>query len=368
MQNTVFSYIVQKRLSQENENIATEALAFILRYHKAAQDGMLKLLRGIDPKMPPIWFRTQQAKDESRPDMRGCDADDNTRVYVENKFRAGLTENQPVSYLRKLGACTQPTILLVVGPEDRKDWLWQALNERLAGEKISATNGTVAGIFRFATTSIGPILALTSWESLIDALEIEVADDKSARIDLLQLQSLCAAAESDDFKPISLEAISDQRTPAFILQLSDIIEGAVKKTDESILSIKNPLEKDPKKPTKGRLVPTHTWERVGRYVCFPCASAVGAWFGTEFTLWKKQGCTPLWLVFEDNDWQRGAEVWNVLESWASRNSIPAVWRDNECAFGIELQTGEDEEVVIASVSKQLEEIGTELSNKLAKRK
>ena len=53
---TVFSHIVQKRLSEQNENVATEALAFILRSHKAAQKGMLKLLRGIDPKMPPLWF------------------------------------------------------------------------------------------------------------------------------------------------------------------------------------------------------------------------------------------------------------------------------------------------------------------------
>ena len=58
----------------------------------------------------------------------------------------------------------------------------------------------------------------------------------------------------------------------------------------------------------------------------------------------------------------------MLESWASRNDIPAIWRDNECALGIELKTGEDEEVVIASVSKRLEEIGMELSKKLAKRK
>jgi hypothetical protein len=166
---TVFSHIVQKRLSQESENVATEALAFVLRSHEAAHNGMMKLIRGVDPRMPRLWFRTQQTEDgkqpggSSRPDMQGCDDAGQLHVLVENKFWAGLTENQPVSYLRILAECTQPTILLVVGPEARKETLWRELSRRLADDKISATNDSFAGIFRVATTSTGPIPALTSW-------------------------------------------------------------------------------------------------------------------------------------------------------------------------------------------------------------
>src|ERR1035441_823681 len=112
--NTVFSHIVQKRLSRENENVATEALAYILGYSEAARNGMMKLLRGV-AKMPELRFRTQQTEVSSHPDMRGCQTEVNSRpdmhgcdndgiprVFVENKFWAGLTKNQPVSYLRAL--------------------------------------------------------------------------------------------------------------------------------------------------------------------------------------------------------------------------------------------------------------------------
>jgi hypothetical protein len=67
---TVLSHIVQKRLSQESENVATEALAVVLGSYEAAHNGMMKLIRGVDPHMPHLWFRTQQSEGNDRPDMR----------------------------------------------------------------------------------------------------------------------------------------------------------------------------------------------------------------------------------------------------------------------------------------------------------
>lgn len=81
--NTVFSYIVQKRLSQENENIATEALAFIVDSSERGRGGLMKLLRGIAPDLPALRFRTQQTEGTARPDMWGLDGS-TPRVFVEN--------------------------------------------------------------------------------------------------------------------------------------------------------------------------------------------------------------------------------------------------------------------------------------------
>jgi len=52
--NTVFSHIVQKRLSHETEDVATEALAFIMRSSESARLAMLQLLRGIEPDVPSL--------------------------------------------------------------------------------------------------------------------------------------------------------------------------------------------------------------------------------------------------------------------------------------------------------------------------
>src|SRR5579872_3116806 len=112
---TVFSHIIQKRFSAVTEDVATDALAYVLESSDAALRGMIKLLRGIIPDFPPLRFKTQQAEGAMRPDMWGF-ADAEPRVFVENKFWAGLTDNQPLTYLKRLAARSQPTVLLVIAP------------------------------------------------------------------------------------------------------------------------------------------------------------------------------------------------------------------------------------------------------------
>jgi len=60
--HTVFSHIIQKRFSEEYEDVATESLAYVLDTSDAARGGMTKLLRGIIPELPPLRFKTQQAE------------------------------------------------------------------------------------------------------------------------------------------------------------------------------------------------------------------------------------------------------------------------------------------------------------------
>lgn len=51
---TVFSHIIQKRFSQVNEDVATDALAYILGSSESARNGMMKLLRSIVSRSPGI--------------------------------------------------------------------------------------------------------------------------------------------------------------------------------------------------------------------------------------------------------------------------------------------------------------------------
>jgi hypothetical protein len=361
--NTVFSHIVQKRLPDKYENIATEALAFILHSNESARTGLMKFLRGI-AKLPSLQFRTQQTDDNTRPDMCGFDGT-TVRVFIENKFWAGLTENQPVNYLKRLAEYDQPSVLLMVVPAARQVTMWRELRRCIEDAKVSVTSSwddTVGGV-QLVATGIGPILALTSWEVLLSALKTELTDEPQAKSDLLQLSALC-------------DAVKDQRIPSFFLQLNKIREGAVEKAiTAGVLGTKVP----DKNPKKGQLLPQSSWKRFGRYVFFP-QSGAGPWLGTEFTLWKDQGSTPLWLVFThggsvfaNGEWQRDPEIRVLLEPWASDKGVPAVWRknddgDDEFAVGIELATGEEEEAVIASVVNQLKEIAAVLSDIGRKRK
>jgi len=299
--DTIFSHIIQKRFSQVNEDVATDALAYVLESSDAARRGMTKFLRGIIPDLPQLHFVTQQTEGAIRPDMWGL-ADSEPRVFVENKFWAGLTDNQPISYLQRLAGHVQPTILLVVAPVAREHTLWRELTRRLLNAGISVSElGAPAGIARSVRTDLGPILALTSWTNVISALEHETVDDPRTRGDLAQLRGLCDAADNDAFTPISMAALSDQRTPAFILQLGSIVQAAVDcAVSEDLMSV-------------NALRPQASWDRIGRYVWVSGDRKAGAWFGVHLALWKAHGATPLWLFFSDSEFGRAQDVRRLIE-------------------------------------------------------
>ncbi len=369
--NTVFSHIIQKSFSNQYENIATDALAFILNSSESAKHGLMKLLRGINSDLPGnLQFCTQQTEGEARPDMRGDDGMV-TRVFIENKFWAGLTENQPVTYLKRLAEHPQSSVLLMVVPAARESTVWRELMRSLAESNISISNReNSVGVFRSLGTNLGPALALTSWARLLSAIEAELEEEPDTKNDLKQLRSLCDSADSHAFQPMSRIEVTDQRTPALLLQLSEIVQEAVDlavsdtSNKKGFLSTNTSKEENSK---KGRLTQTHTWSSIGRYVCFPEAQSVGAWIGTDFQLWKEHGLTPLWLIFNEWEFGRAPEVRSLLDPWATRNNVFAINHylgskdGNVYAVAIELPTGEEKDQVVRSVVNQLRNIAEPLA-------
>jgi len=346
--DSVFSHIIQKRFSHQNEDVATDALAYVLETSDAARQGMVKLLRGIVPDLPPLRFETQQTEGTIRPDMWGF-ADTEARVFVENKFWAGLTDNQPISYLGKLSAYSQPTVLLVIAPASREQTLWRELRRRLDDASISfSERDAVAGVPQSVATQLGPILALTSWTTVLSVLEHEAVDDPRARGDLVQLRALCDAADVDAFIPVSSVETSDQRTPAFILQLGSVVQAAVDlAVTEHVLSI-------------ARLNPQASWRRIGRYARVGGDQGPGVWFGIHFRLWKLHGTTPLWLKFPDSDFGRAQEVRRLIEPWAASKGVLAVTDGREVAIALDIPGGEDKAGVIRALVNDLKAIASVL--------
>jgi hypothetical protein len=345
---TVLSYIIQKRYSQEYENIATDVLEFILDSNEAARNGMMKLLRGIE-NLPDLDFETQLGEDNMRPDMWGIHEND-PRVFIENKFWAGLTDNQPVDYLKKLAGSKQPTILLVVAPEERVHTIWRELIHRLKDAEISATDRDAApGIVYSIKTEIGPILALTSWSRVLSTLELEVADDPSTRSDLLQLRSLCDSADIDAFIPIPATVVTDQRTPAFILQLNTIVEASVDlAVTEGVLNIKGQR-------------PRADWRGIGRWARFSSEQGAGILFGIHFQCWQEFGGTPLWLIFDKGDFGRADKVRPLLEPWATKEDIFTAWENDGFVMPVDVETGEEKDTVVRAIVDRLKVIADVLS-------
>lgn len=334
---TLFSHIIQKRFSQVNEDVATDALAYVLESSEAARRGMTKLLRGLIPDLPLLHFMTQQTEGSIRPDMWGL-GDSEPRVFIENKFWAGLTDNQPVSYLQQLAARPQPTALLVVAPAAREHTLWRELSRRLldAGISISEVEAPV-GIARAARTQLGPMIALTSWISVLAAVEQETVDDLRVAADLAQLRGLCDAADIDAFTPISAAALSDQRTPAFVLQLNSLAEATVKcAVAENVLSVNG-------------LKTGTSWERIGRFARISGDHNIGIWFGIHFVLWKAHGTSPLWLYFHNTEFGRAEYVRSLIEPRAAEMGVLTASVNGDFAVAVDIPVGEEQSVVVRSV-------------------
>jgi hypothetical protein len=347
--SSVLGHIVQKRYSQHGEDIATDALAYILGASEAARAGFLRLLRGIAPELPDLYFRTQRAEGNARPDMWGYDLG-TPRVLVENKFWAGLTDSQPLAYLRLLADYPQPTVLLVVVPAARGEAVWRELCRRVDGGGIgvSPCSGP-AGILHLARISHGPYLALASWAAVLANIERELYDDPAAANDVAQLRGLCDEADQHAFAPFVSADLSDQRIPRLMAQLSKVVEEVVQSAvTEGILTIDG-------------LRPTHSWTQSGRYVAFPQASGVGAFLGVHLGLWRERGATPLWLVFSSTDWGRAPVVRTAIEPWAARANVVSAMVSDEFVVGIPLANGEEKDQVVRSAVAFLQSVARELS-------
>jgi hypothetical protein len=271
--STVFSHIVQKRFSQVNEDVATDALAYILDNYPAIRNAFNQMLRSIEPSLPEIRYRTQQSEGNIRPDMWGFDGE-KPRVFVENKFWAGLTDNQPVSYLKQLAKLEQPAALIFIVPAAREQTAWRELLIRLEKSEVGHSARAIpSGIVFSADTQLGPTISLTSWSKILSTIENGAAGDSRAMADVLQLRSLCEEADRDAFVPFSAVEISDQRSPARILDLGRVVQDAVQlAVTEKIIDLDG-------------LKPQASWERIGRYLWFVGDASVGAWFGIHFVFW-----------------------------------------------------------------------------------
>jgi len=345
---SVLSHIVQKQFSSEYENIATEALAYIVQTNDRARGGLLKMLRGLKADLPSLNFQTQLSKDNKRPDMWGLNGAQPC-VFIENKFWAGFTENQPVEYIKLLAGSNSEGILLMVVPAVRQESAWREMIARIDDATIDYQDQKpTADVPRFIKTDLGPSVALTSWTKLLQSIDDELADEPQARNDLIQLKALCEIAENDAFIPLSAEELTNQRLPAMLLQLYSVSQRAFEiGLTEGVIS-------------KEGTAAASSYDRIGRYIKFPFSSNVAAWLGISFPLWYKHGVSPLWLIFNNTEWGRAREVRTIIEPWAEIKGIFNSNDNNEFALSIKVTAGEDFDYVVRDIVDQFRNVADQL--------
>lgn len=187
------------RFHPRMEEVAVEALAYILNRHRASRDGLAELVEQAVPGMglsiQP--FQTEAgAPDGTRPDVLQRGDDESERLFIEAKFYAPLTENQPVSYLKRMPA-TRTSVLMFLAPSERVDELWPELLGKLHASGIPYTE---VGSRCVAIEGTGKHLLIADWTKLLDNMEDRLKKAAAGHAELRQLRGLVQFAKSGERK------------------------------------------------------------------------------------------------------------------------------------------------------------------------
>ena len=338
---TVLSHLAGKFTIQP-ENLATEALAFILRRSVAARVAIRTMAAHFGCPCPDdLTFETQISNyDGARPDVIGKFPDGNVRLLIEAKFWAGLTEAQPVSYLEK-SLPSEGGLLLFVAPEKRLHNLCSELSRRVVAAGYPREHPTTPGPNRWCIRVGSNILALTSWRVFLETIigQVDQAGDLKCMGDLKQLAGLCDQMDADAFLPLTSEEMTStlgQRIVQFCDLANVLTEQLVSIGHGNVSGLK---------ATGG-----HGW--YGRYLHLKGQGAVrgyGAVIQFSAWNWSKWSESPLWLGIRGEDWRPSAKVRDALV----RSSIDFQEGDSYCFVPIRLPLGAEREEVIADGLAQI---------------
>jgi hypothetical protein len=273
-----------QRFAVSEENLATEALTWLLRRSAAARAALAGLARDIGVDLPgDLTFIGQvRAPDTGRPDVVGLDASGRERLLIEAKFAAALTDQQPSGYLARLPVDVDG-MLLVVAPTVRRETLWVELQlavPELAHAAPSPSAVSAVGVLRVKPTA-HTTLALVSWRSLVSRVldALRTADESLLARDAEQLLALTEAMDSAAFAPLRPGDL-DMRAARQIAQLHLIIDAARRR-----IATDSPVAEPYGRASHGRIF-------YGWYIRSRTTKKL-IWYGFLPRAWASHGLSPL---------------------------------------------------------------------------
>lgn len=342
---------VALRMARSPEDIATESLCYILQQYEVARQYFLDLCEKSGVRLPDtIRFATQDSTEGHRPDLVGIDSQGQRSIVVESKFWAGLTANQPTTYLKSLPSEADALLLFIV-PARRFETLWPKLRSISTSDGFTLSDERdVYQEFRICDVSPNHRLAQISWRVLVAGL-ISMGEAEGVLqlvADARQLQGLCERMDGESFLPLTDSELS----PAIgrrIQQLYELIDDVV-----------NVLRNRYSASTKN----LKTGGKGGEYGRFFLFADTGMFLGLSPRKWARHGETPLWL---NVTWQVAPKSWvcpgDLAEALRSAYPLTNLVVDaNETSLPVDLPVGVERDEVIDSVCKQVMK-AVEISNR-----
>lgn len=280
-----------------------------------------------------------------RTDLQGYSENEQVLVILENKFWAGLTDNQPTTYLDLLSG--PEGTLAFVAPSTRLTLLTHQLDLRLRAREERA-NFERVGDSHVAHLSSGKTLVVTSWSALLDAIgkAMETAEEYDNLADLRQLQTLAGKMENEGFRPFTVGDLTGD-SPRLILRLCNLVDGAV----EQLLT-RGFADKKGLKASAGAGYYGHYFRLHG----FICQLAMTA------KLWSTKGVSPIWFRVLTKEPRRllselllkskstGFDPGDLIED----RDGPGLW------IPIRLAEGRERDAVLQDIAQQIDVIAAVL--------
>ncbi len=290
MHESLFGHLAGQ-FGPKPENLATEALCYILESYPGARDTFIRFIRNMGVHPPgPLTFRTQCAGPEnSIPDLVGSDPEGRRVVIAEAKFWAGLTDHQPVTYLNQLPPDSDG-VLIFIAPSMRFASLWPELVSRCKTASLPIEAESVeSGETKYRKIGARHLLALTSWSAVLAVIleTLEAEKNQAGASDVRQLQGLCERMDSEAFLPLHSEELSPQiarRTVQFCALVNELKDALQTEGLGDWGGTGNDI----------KIAAQYRYLILENHVC--C-------LGFNPDLWATKRSTPLWL------WIGGDEKW-----------------------------------------------------------
>ena len=339
---SVFAHVVSRNLAPEPA--ATQALEYVLKNPKALRTFM-GMLAPLGVSFEPGSVESERAFGDGQPDLTIYDSAGQHRLFVENKFWAGLTDAQPVTYLSHLPQNDDPSALVFLVPEARVQSVWAELRRRCTQADLSIAEEGCVEVPLAGKLSGNRVLAVTDWRRVLNGLAVV----DSVRSDVQQLRALTERMDVDAFLPIRAAELTDADVARRMINYADLVQPIVDRLiDRRVASIK-------------RLNPAHGWHTAGRYLRLH--DRFGSWLGVDFDAWRDNGTTPLWWKVSDSEFGGVATVWDEIDGWFDdvQTQADGPWK----CVPIRLVTGVERDVVIKAAADKVESIGRRLRDRLS---
>ncbi len=280
---SVLAYVID-RGALAAEPAATQALAYILNSKPDIAGTFVGTLRDAGIVFEPGRIEAEQAIEKARPDLTIQDSDGRMRVFVENKFWAGLTPAQPVSYLDNLPE-DPPSALLFIVPEKRVATAWDELKTRCSKAGLEWTEAPGGAAVTWGRVGCKTMM-IASWsqilERLLDGARSKGHDDLAR--DILQLQGLANREDLQAFLPLRADEVTDQEVARRLINYSDLFDPIINELQR--IGVAN----------KKRFGVSHGPYHTGRF--FGVYGKFQSWLGVHLKSWRDYGITPLWCDFK----------------------------------------------------------------------